>query len=561
MSCIRKEPCPKCGSRDNLARYEDGGAHCFSIGCGYYEKTGTDMEGKTPISKTKDMKLPELGVFKALPNWKISEDTCRKMRYSMGTYSMRDPETELWYDVKAHIVNVPNQSGQTVSSKIRMANKEFRYVGDTKQSGLVFQDVWPAGSGRKLVITEGEKDALAVCEIQERKYPVVSLPNGVESAVEVCGRSMEYLNSFEEVILMFDNDEAGQKCAEAVSRLLPTKMKIAKMEEKDAADMLKVGNRKGVINAIWNAQEWSPAGVVKLSSLREEMKKQAVLGKPWIYNQLTAATYGRREGELYFIGAGAGIGKTDFCLQQIVADMMNGEASAMFLLEQQVAETGKRLVGKFAGKLYHIPAAEGGYTDDELDADVDALLELSDPHLYDHFGAKDWDSIEPTIRYLASMGVKHFWVDHITALVADEADEQVAIKTMCAAMSGLCQELSINMYVVSHLATPQGTPHEEGGRVMMRHYRGSRAIGFWGHFIFALERNAQHEDKFARTVTTFRIIKDRYTGQSTGDTFLLGYDKNKGLQYELDNEECERYTGLMSTTPDAKSGNKFSEDF
>lgn len=32
---LRHEPCPKCGSRDNLARYADGSAWCF--GCGYME--------------------------------------------------------------------------------------------------------------------------------------------------------------------------------------------------------------------------------------------------------------------------------------------------------------------------------------------------------------------------------------------------------------------------------------------------------------------------------------------------------------------------------------------
>ena len=32
---VGHEPCPECGSKDNLARYEDGSAWCF--GCGYYE--------------------------------------------------------------------------------------------------------------------------------------------------------------------------------------------------------------------------------------------------------------------------------------------------------------------------------------------------------------------------------------------------------------------------------------------------------------------------------------------------------------------------------------------
>jgi Zn ribbon nucleic-acid-binding protein len=33
---LRHAPCPKCGSKDNLAVYSDGGSHCF--GCGYHPK-------------------------------------------------------------------------------------------------------------------------------------------------------------------------------------------------------------------------------------------------------------------------------------------------------------------------------------------------------------------------------------------------------------------------------------------------------------------------------------------------------------------------------------------
>ena len=35
---LRHESCPKCGSKNNLARYSDGHAHCFTDGCDYYEK-------------------------------------------------------------------------------------------------------------------------------------------------------------------------------------------------------------------------------------------------------------------------------------------------------------------------------------------------------------------------------------------------------------------------------------------------------------------------------------------------------------------------------------------
>ena len=38
---IGHEPCPECGSKNNLARYDDGHGYCF--GCEYWE-AGDDME-------------------------------------------------------------------------------------------------------------------------------------------------------------------------------------------------------------------------------------------------------------------------------------------------------------------------------------------------------------------------------------------------------------------------------------------------------------------------------------------------------------------------------------
>lgn len=39
---VKHEPCPKCGSKNNLGRYSDGSAWCF--GCGYYEKATADAQ-------------------------------------------------------------------------------------------------------------------------------------------------------------------------------------------------------------------------------------------------------------------------------------------------------------------------------------------------------------------------------------------------------------------------------------------------------------------------------------------------------------------------------------
>jgi twinkle protein len=52
--------------------------------------------------------------------------------------------------------------------------------------------------------------------------------------------------------------------------------------------------------------------------------------------------------------------------------------------------------------------------------------------------------------------------------------------------------------------------------------------------MWGLERDTQAADMAVRTTSTFRCIKDRLTGQSTGQTFWLRYDPLTSLQ-----EECE----------------------
>ena len=124
--------------------------------------------------------------------------------------------------------------------------------------------------------------------------------------------------------------------------------------------------------------------------------------------------------------------------------------------------------------------------------------------------------------------LRHIVLDHLTALAAQEDDERRALESLMAEMASLTQELKFTMYFVSHLATPEGKPHEEGGRVMIRHFKGSRAIGYWSHFMFGLERNQQAEDDNERLTTTFRILKDRLTGRGTGTKFYLKYDQKTG---------------------------------
>ena len=514
---VGKEPCPKCGSHDNVVRYEDGYAKCFGQGCDYFQMP----DGEQP--KAQRVKKMATGMIQdwectSLGKRCIGEPTTTKWKYGIGEY-------------KGSKVQVANyfRDGQLVAQKVRFPNKDFLMLGDASKSGLYGQSLWKQG-GKYLCITEGEIDALSVSQMFNNKYPVVSLPNGAGGAVRAIKKELDFVEQFDHVILMFDMDEPGQEAAKDVAALLrPGKVKIASLPLKDANEMLKQGRGGEVVEAFWNAKPWRPDGLLTIADVREEVLAPMVQGTPWVFKELTDATYGRRVGEVYGLGAGTGVGKTDVTTQMITYDATElGIKCGVLYLEQPPAETVKRLAGKLMGKKFHIP--DDSWSHDELVAAVDTLEGNDNIVLYNHFGTSDWETIQARIRYMViSLDCKHIYLDHLTALAAHAEDERKALEAIMADIAGMAQELGFVFHYISHLATPEGRPHEEGGRVMIRHFKGSRAIGFWSHFLFGLERDQQAEDLEERRTTTFRILKDRYTGTSTGLTIPLVYNTDTGM--------------------------------
>lgn len=518
---LHKEPCPKCGSKDNLARYSDGHAYCFSFGCDYFEpgENSPNQQPRRPVSKD----LIEVGELHGWESRGITQETAERWGFSRSTFN-NEP---------VRIFNYRGSDNRIVAQKVRTKDKDFLFFGDTKEAGLFGQHLWRDG-GKMVVITEGEMDAMSVSQVQGHKWPVVSIPTGSKGARKALSNQLEWLTKFETVVLMFDMDEPGRDAAvECADLFKPGQCKIASLPLKDANEMLCAGRGKEIIDAIWGAKDYRPDGLVTLADLKDRVLEPPEEGLPWWCDELTRLTYGRRYGEAYAFGAGTGIGKTDFLVQQITFDMTElGQPVAAFFLETQPVESIKRIAGKLAGKRFHVP--DGSWEAGDLVAAIDLLEEGGKLFLYDSFGATDWERIRSTIRYLRhAEGVRIFYLDHLTALAAAEDDERTALERIMAEMGSLIKELGIILHFVSHLATPDGKPHEEGGRVMIRHFRGSRSIGYWSVFMFGLERDQQHEDPALRTVTTLRVLKDRFTGAATGECLYLGYDRDAGRLMEL----------------------------
>lgn len=528
---IYQGPCPDCSSSDAYTLYENEGgrisSHCFSCETSRYRVEDADEVQSSQLAVQPE-RAPKRDLGWVLDNSSIMSIPDRKIRQEIASeFGVRVSVNETTRDIVTHYYPY-YEDGKLVGFKERgVAEKEFRIIG--KGSGLGLFGAHRVGAGGKLlIITEGELDALAATQMlrdRGKKYRIVSLPTGANT--RAVRDNIEWLETFEHVFLALDQDEPGRRASAEIAELLtPGKCKIMQFSEKDPCDMLLADRGAEFFNSVFSAQEFRPDGIVSVDDVIEEAMKPVEWGLSWPWDTLTQATYGYRRGEIYGFGAGSGCGKTEG-FKEIIDHVIHTHQlpAGVIFLEEPVSKTLKVLAGKKVNKRFHIP--EGNWTLDELRDGINDLR--GKVYLYNHYGSKNWDNIKAKIKYMVlSLGIKDIFLDHLTALVAQEADEYKALNRIMEEMASLVQELDCTIFYISHLRKAQGTPHEEGGHVSADQFKGSGAIVFWSNFLFGYERNQIAEDESERNTTTFRVLKDRNTGLATGTTFKLWYDHPTG---------------------------------
>lgn len=533
---IHKGPCSVCGSSDANARYSDGHANCFS--CGAYTRGNGSAPPTTHTQRVSGL-ITDVEI-RGLRARQITDATCQHFGYGFGKYKGKDVHVAPYYD----------RAGNLIAQHLRTKDKEFPWLGTPKEA-MPFGFHASSKSGKMLVLTEGEIDALSFSQVQGNKWPVWSIGSGAGPQIKkYIADRRDLFTQFEKVVLMFDNDQPGRDAAQAAAEVLGTRAHIAELPLKDASDMLVAGRVEELITAMWRAAPYRPDGIVVLEDIIEELRKGIERGKDFALPSLTNLLFGRRDGEVWVVGAGTGAGKTDFLVQEMAhAVTAYNEPVGLFFLEATPKEIALRLAGKIMGKTFHVP--DGSWSQDELEAAIQTLATSGKVFLYDSYGITDWEIVKERIRFLHhAHGVKYFVVDNLTSFATAADDERRMLELVMAESAGLAQEMQAFMWIVSHLATPEGKPHESGGQIHLRHLKGSRGIAAWAHGALGLERDQQAEDEDERLTTTVRFLKDRATGRATGQTFRVRYDFTTGLLTERDH-------GFVDETDEVATGTDF----
>lgn len=530
---VTHEPCPSCGSKDNLARYSDGHGHCF--GCNYHEASPEDTPKAPPARAVKG--LEEGGEHSSLRSRGLTEETCRKWDYRVKRTNSGT----------LHIANYRGpDGGPVIAQKIRRKDKKFTFTGDSKHVGLYGQWLW-RDSGKMLTVTEGEIDALTVSQLFGNKWPVVSVPNGAQGAVKAIKKNLEWIEGFDTVVFLFDMDDPGRAAAEACAEVLtPGKARIAQLPMKDPNEMHTAGKSKEVIDAIWGAKKFRPDGIISGDDVSiEDLMAKTCRGYPTPYPGLNDKLHNIRKGELTLLTAGTGIGKSTI-VREIGAHFIKmGLSVGNVFLEESYTKTAQAYIAIDTdtplGTIRENPEV---LMNERYIESFNKMVKNGKTYFYNHFGSLESDNLLSRLNYFASgCGVDFILLDHISIVVSGQESsregERKDIDILMTRLRQLVEKTGVGVIAIAHLAKKhEGRSHEEGGRVTLNDLRGSASLKQLPDNIIGVERNQQDEEH--ADVSTIRILKNREFGD-TGPCGKVVYVRDTGrlLDYDEDDFQTE----------------------
>ena len=434
--------------------------------------------------------------------------------------------------------------------------KKFWSVGDQSEVDLFGWEQAKASGARRLIIVEGELDAVALkvifdgyekAEYKDTIPAVCSLPHGAGSAHKDISRLAPKIKKFfKEVSFCFDADEPGQKATEECLKIFPGATVIT-LPCKDANDCILQGKGKAAYKAAkWNVEVPKNTRLVFGEGLHEAAREVAQYGElTWPWDHINRKTRGIRYGETIYVGAGVKMGKSEL-LNELGAHFITNHGVKVFMAKPEEAnkKTYKLMAGKVVGKVFHDPDREFDF--EAYDKAGEVLKgKLAMVNLYQHLG---WDSLKADIYAAASWGAKVIFIDPITNLTngMDAALANIKLQEIAQELAAMALDLNLVVFIFVHLKAPEGNiskdarlkmyengryiglgncPHELGGDVSSNQFAGSRAMMRSCNYMLALKGNkdALLQDG-VRNMRELELLEDREFGEV--GNFPLYWNKN-----------------------------------
>ena len=545
-NCVEKLP-HSCGSQDGLQVFEgeDGyNGYCYACNTFVPDPYKNKPGGYKPtvIRKSDEQIAQELAdinecVSIGLPERKLHVKALEHFGIKVGV-SEKDGKTPT-------VTYFPyTRDSKVVKYKcVLIANKKMWSVGDSADIDLFGWEQAIKTGERRLYITEGEYDAAALFTIikkhntgdfKDMTPAVCSLPNGAGQAKAVISKLLPKIKRhFQEVVLVFDTDQAGRKAVDDVMSIAP-KWLDAVLPCKDANSCLMEGHSKAAFGAVrFRAAKPKNTRLVWGSEVHDEAKKPAAWGLSYPYESLTKATRGLRFGETSYYAAGEKMGKSEV-VNDFTAWFIREHNLKVMVAKPEEAnnKTYKMVLSKLTGKFFHDPSK--AFDEEAYErGGVLAKTHLCMLNLYQHVG---WDTLKGDVIAAAAEGVKLVIIDPITNLTngMSNSDIDSHLKGVAQEAAAMAMDLDIHIMFFCHLNKPPkgATPWDRGGKITTDYFAGSSAMARSCNYALGLQGNKDPELSLEeRNMRQLIMLADREFGESV--TVDLYWDCNTGLFNEV----------------------------
>ena len=209
------------------------------------------------------------------------------------------------------------------------------------------------------------------------RWPVVSINNGAHRVANIKA-NIEWLDSYENVILCFDNDEDGREASKKIAPILgPNKCKILTLaKHKDASDYLTAGDTKAFTDEWWECPKYTVSGVATIEEMRlalMDYRDTELIPLPESFGNLNYMMRGGvARGELVSIIAHTSIGKTTILNELIYHFATKTEEKiGCFMVEDNIDETIRKVVSVHTDENLQLVKPEDLNVDNIMDEALD----------------------------------------------------------------------------------------------------------------------------------------------------------------------------------------------
>lgn len=470
--------CPDCGHHGCLTVWANGGSHCHSCGA---------KKGPAGFS---------LG--------EVSEETFSKVIKEYRNLHKKAVD-------KYKIYTLQNESGEYArlypyphNTKRRVLPKDFSDNKGFTNDHLFGMDKFNAGSSKTITIVEGEDDTPAAWQMLGGTNPVVGLP-GASISNALLMNCHGYLDSFEQIIVATDGDDAGEKAANRLAAVFPNKVyRVHLTLHNDPMEYLKNKDVAQFRDAWFHRSKYvpdfdtnTPEQFVKV--LREMKDDEFV---PSGIGAFDKEHLGLFQGHVTLFQAPEGTGKTEL-FHFFEYHMMTNYPDVPFA-SLHLEESKKRTILGWAS--YHLSknVTRMDLIEDlnEVEEAISDITANENAHLFSLGTDEDPMNLLDRIKYYATVcGCKYIFIEPIQDLAQQyygpENTERFLSK-VAVNLARMATELNIGIVLIGH-------ENDEGL------ISDCRKLSKQASVVVRLERDIENPDDTVRNTTTLWSKKNRPT--------------------------------------------------